>query len=190
MLPLRLHTRALSQTHRKRRPAAAPARRPVEPRAPLTLLQLVMLRKYRRGRADRWMRWTGGSTPQRRGRRGRPCGLLGANEKGALSLEGFLPLSRFRCGDGRLSLAARYQSAFWESVPHGPPRSGLCLSLSRHKFFYPSFVLIPALGSLPAVVTLRFASRPKTNELLASSQRLSHTIAAFLSGNYIWLSFI
>lgn len=93
MLPLRVHTHALSQTHQNRHPAGVPSRRPVEPRAALTPLELVMFLKYRRGGADRWMRWTGGSTPQRRGRWGRPCGLLGTNEKGALSLEGFLPLS-------------------------------------------------------------------------------------------------
>lgn len=70
--------------------------------------------------------------------------------RGAPQCGGLLPLSHFHCGDGCLSLAARYQRAFWEAAPQGPPWSGPCLSLSHHIlafffFFSPSFVLFPCL---------------------------------------------
>lgn len=72
--------------------------------------------------------------------------------RGALKSGGLLPLSHFPRGDGCLSLDARYQRAFWEFVPQGPPWSSPCLSLSYHilAFFSPLTCFIPLLD-LPCI---------------------------------------
>ena len=99
-------------------------------------------RREPRGRMDE----TGGGAP-RSGGRGRLCGLRGpALMRGAPRLGGLLPLSHSHCGHGCLSLAARYQRAFWEVVPQGPPWSGPRLFLSHHIFgffFSPLICFIP-----------------------------------------------
>lgn len=125
--------------------------------------------------------------------------------KGAPQCGGLLQLSHFHCGDGCLSLAARYQRAFWEAAPQGPPRSGLCLFLSHHilAFFFPPLIcFIPVLDlSLPFLhhpwitfVTLRVMSWPNSNELFPQSQNctglrnwIHNDCFFFLIRNYLWV---
>ena len=78
--------------------------------------------------------WAGRQPPPPVAAGGAGCAACvdGSNERGRPKFGGLLRLSHSHCGHGCLSLGARYQRAFWEFMPQGPPWSVLCLFPSRH----------------------------------------------------------
>lgn len=97
------------------------------------LLSIKLIEGKEASTMDTWMNgWTGGSIPpQRRAGQVMWPGLM----RGAPHFGGFLSLFHSHCGHGCLSLLSRYQRAFWEVMPQGPP----CLILSNHTLAFFSF---------------------------------------------------
>lgn len=108
--------------------------------------------------------------------RGRLRGLFGTNERGALSLE-----SRSRSLTFTVAAdACHYPSAIREHSGKwchmGLYGAGLCLFLSHHNFFYPSFVLIyTLLFSPPSLTHICHAEVCvlNSNKLVAQSQEFN-----------------